>query len=236
MNNISTFTFPVVSFRSLPVAGNSERHKDYFAIVDTKNLPDLNDWRQINVRDPKLTGAVPKKIAAGFMDNPDLFVFMNRGLVIAAEDVTYDNKTGMVTLSFKDKHLHGLLDGGHSYRIISENTSAELEPPRYVKVEFLTGFDHDDITNVVDARNTSNQVKDQSLFELQNKFEDLKNTLVSQRYYDNIAWKEYETDKKTDKPKTIDVRDIISIMMCFDISNFSSSKHPINAYRSKVKR
>jgi len=35
-------------------------------VVDVRDLPDLSEWRKINVRDPKMTGAVPNRIRARF--------------------------------------------------------------------------------------------------------------------------------------------------------------------------
>ncbi len=229
--NSASFSFPALSFRHLESPFQKQGYRDYYAVVDCRYLPDLRRWREINIRDPKLRGAVPTAIRNGFRDKPDLFVFMNRGLVIAAEEVVYDNKTGNITLTLTKPLLHGLLDGGHSYDIIRMESQG-LDNPRYVKVEFLTGFSGDDITNVVDARNTSNQVKDESLMNLAGTFDDLKDALRKAPYFNNIAWKEYETDTSGD-PLPIDVREVISILMCFDKTNFRDAAHPINAYRSK---
>lgn len=226
-----SFTFPAVSFRHVETPFQKQGYRDYYAVVDCRHLPDLRNWRQINVRDPKLRGSVPTAIREGFRDQPDLFVFMNRGLVIAADEVTFDNKSGIVTAKLSNPLLHGLLDGGHSFDIIRMESQG-LDTARYVKVEFLTGFSADDITNVVDARNTSNQVKDESLMNLAGKFNHLKDALRDRPYYSKIAWKEYETDDLGD-PLPIDVREVISILMCFDKTNFKDTTHPINAYRSK---
>src|SRR5215213_10035168 len=93
-------TFPVVSFRNLETPNHIHKqgYRDYFAIVDVKELPDLSDWRKINVRDPKLTGAVPNRIRESVRDNPILFAFMNRGVVLSVETVHFDNKTNKLTL------------------------------------------------------------------------------------------------------------------------------------------
>lgn len=226
-----SFAVPVVSFRHLDTPTTAGGHRDYYAVVKASDLPDLSNWRKINVRDPKLRGIVPDKIRGGLENNPDIFVFMNRGLVISAADVRFDNKKNVVVITLTDPNLHGLLDGGHSYNIIQEGTSEG--DTVHVKVEILTGFSRDEITDVVDARNTSNQVKDESLMNLQGEFAELKKALSTQPYFKDIAWKEYETDEESN-PKPIDIRDIISVLMCFDRTNFSDSAHPINAYRSKA--
>ncbi|HTW60368.1 MAG TPA: AIPR family protein [Terracidiphilus sp.] len=228
----ATISFPVVSFRNIESPFPKVAYRDYLAIVSIEDLPDLSDWRKINVRDPKLTGAVPTAIRKSVSDNPDLFVFMNRGIVVAAEKVSFDNKSGKVTITMQDPKLHGLLDGGHTYNIVREEQE-NLECPQYVKLELLEGFTQDEIPLLVDARNTSNQVRDQSLMNLQGEFDKLKKALGKQPYADSIAYKEHEV-LEDDSTKPLDVRDIIAVLTCFDRCNFDSKVHPINAYRSKA--
>jgi len=227
-----SISFPVVSFRNIETPFTKKGLKDYFCVVKTTDLPDLSSWRQINVRDPKLSGAVPTAIREGIKSHPDLFLFMNRGIVLAADSVQFDNKTSHVTVSFSDVSLHGLLDGGHSYNIILEETK-HLDFDQFVKIEILEGFNAEDIGHVVDARNTSNQVKDESLMNLGGSFDALKEVLSGTSYYDKIAFSEFEIDTKTGQPKPIDIREIIAILMTFDADNFTDMVHPINAYRSK---
>jgi hypothetical protein len=233
MRNETRLTFPVVSFRHIETPFYKQGYKDYFAVVQTKDLPDLTGWRKINVRDPKLSGVVPKAIRSSFHDNPDMFLFMNRGIVLSVDTALFNNKTSTVTISLTDRDLHGLLDGGHTYDIVQEETRA-LPIPQYVKVEILEGFKSDNIIQVVDARNTSNQVRDESLMNLAGEFEELKKSLSDAPFLPLIAFKEFEVDKKTLNPKPIDVREVIAILTAFDHENFDDTLHPINAYRSKA--
>lgn len=225
-------TFPVVSFRNLDTPFSDQGYRDYYAVVQTTDLPELARWRKINVRDPKLSGAVPKAIRGSLHDNPEMFLFMNRGITMSVDSVTFDNKSSTVTVTLTDPELHGLLDGGHTYNIVNEE-APNLEKPQFIKLEFLEGFDPENITQVVDARNTSNQVRDESLMNLAGKFGPLKEALKHAPYYDRIAWSEYQTDEKG-SPLPIDVREIIAILTAFDRENFSDKTHPINAYRSKA--
>lgn len=232
MRNETRLTFPVVAFRNLETPFYKQGYKDYFAVVQTKNLPDLTGWRKINIRDPKLTGAVPRAIRGSFHDNPDMFLFMNRGIVLSVDSVSFNNKTSTLTIALTDRDLHGLLDGGHTYDIVTEETK-NLSEPQFVKLEILEGFTTENITQVVDARNTSNQVRDESLMNLAGEFEDLKKALRDAHYFQLIAFKEFEVDGQG-KPKPLDVREIIAILTAFDREHFDDKVHPINAYRSKA--
>lgn len=101
-----------------------------------------------------------------------------------------------------------------------------------MRVEFITGFDRETISDVVEARNTSNQVKDESLANLRQEFEPLKEVLRNQPYYDLIAWSEYE-ELETGKAKPIDVRDIISYLITFDTHSYNATTQPLIAYKDK---
>jgi AIPR protein len=234
MKKAAAFTFPVASFRHLETPFKKQKfsYKNYLSIVDVHDLPDFSSWRKINVRDPKLTGSVPKSIRESLLSNTELFVFMNRGIVVSVESVKFDNDSDELTITLSDQQLHGLLDGGHTYNIILDERDA-IDGPQYVKLELLEGFSKDEIPMLVDARNTSNQVRDQSLMNLQGEFEKLKRAVKGQRYSGLIAYKEHEVmDDGSSKP--IDVREVIAILTCFDRANFDARTHPINAYRSKV--
>ena len=232
MSTSARFTFPVSSFRHLETPFHKQGYRDYFAVVEISQLPDLSSWRKINVRDPKLTGAVPMKIRESVKENTELFLFMNRGIVISAESVSFDPKTSRLTLTMRDPSMHGLLDGGHTYNILLEERDG-LEEPQYVRLEILEGFKQDEIPNLVDARNTSNKVRDQSLMNLREEFEKLKKALAGRRYANLVAFKEYEVDEDGN-PKPIDVREVIAILTVFDRDHFDAKVHPINAYRSKA--
>ncbi len=229
---MTKLTFPVLAFRHIDTQFLNNGLKNYYAVLNTRDLPNFTGWRKINVRDPKLKGAVPHAIRMSYREKPDMFIFMNRGIVISVSSVVFDNKSSRITIELKDPDLHGLLDGGHTYNIILEERE-DQSVDQYVKVEILEGLSHEDITQIVDARNTSNQVRDESLMNLSGEFEKLKKALEGAPYFESIAFKEYELDKNGD-PKPIDVREIIAILTAFDRDNFDDKVHPINTYRSKA--
>ena len=226
------FTIPVVSFRHIDTPFEKGGYRNYVAVIEIHNLPNLSGWRKINVRDPKLSSPVAKAIRDSVGQNVELFVFLNRGIVLAVDDAAFNNKTSELTVTLRDPDLHGLLDGGHTYNILLEERDT-LEERQFVKLELLEGFKQDEIPTLVDARNTSNQVRDQNLMNLRDEFEKLKKALSGQPYAGLIAYKEYEV-LDDGNPKPIDVREVIAILTCFDRANFNERTHPINAYRSKA--
>jgi hypothetical protein len=230
----TSITMKVSSFRHLetPPPLLKAGYRDYYAYVLDTDLPDLKEWRKVNVRDSKLVGFVPNKIRDGF-NNP-LFPINNRGLSIAVKTVRFDNATNMLTLIMDDPEKHGLLDGGHTYEIVMAERGNGVE--QWVKIEIVEGLDdQDELTDLVEARNTSNQVREQSIMELGNKFEGIKPYLETAGLLDKVAFKEYDLDVNG-SPKPIDIRDIVALLTAFDIEHYSSEsrKHPVIAYSSKT--
>ncbi|MBN1691285.1 MAG: AIPR family protein [Dehalococcoidia bacterium] len=237
-----TIEFPVVSLRRIPSKADTDGQRTYIAVVNVFDLPDLTEWRKINIRDPKLNGAVPKAIRKSLDEDPSSFLFKNRGLVITVNSSKFDTESSKLTLNMEDPNIHGLLDGGHTYKVIKaygsdvDREEIKTQDQAFVRLEILEGFDSEQIRNIVDARNTSNQVKDQSLMELANSFEGIKKAVAGQPYANKIAYKEYEimdgTDGKTAKP--IDVREVIALMTLFDKDHFGDNNHPVMAYSQKA--
>jgi hypothetical protein len=238
----ATIEFPVVSLRRIPSKADTDGLRAYVAVVSVFDLPDLTEWRKINVRDPKMNGAVPKAIRKTLDEDPASFLFKNRGLVITVKSTKFDTESSKLTLNMENPDIHGLLDGGHSYKVIKaycsdvDREEIQTQDQAFVRLEVLEGFDGEQIRNIVDARNTSNQVKDQSLMELANSFDGIKKAIAGQPYANKVAYKEYEimdgTDGKTAKP--IDVRDIIALMTLFDKDHFGDNNHPVMAYSQKA--
>ena len=234
---LTKLSIPVFSFRRIETPYERKLgYKNFVAVVDARQLPDLTAWREINVRDAKTRGRVPTAIRRSFEEDADEFLFKNRGLVVAAEKVEYREVEGVkiLDLAMRDPKVHGLLDGGHTYRIVADEARdlSESDPPRYVRLEVITGFDRDTISDVVEARNTSNQVRDESLANLREEFNGIKSVLRDRPYFGSIAWSEYEELEGGD-PKPLDVRDVISYLIVFDRDAFNSTTQPLIAYKDK---
>lgn len=234
--------FPVVSLRRIPSKADTDGQKTYVAVVSVFDVPNLDEWRAINIRDAKLTGSVPAAIRKTLDEDPSMFLFKNRGLVVTAKDVQFDNELSILKLTFEDPDIHGLLDGGHTYKVMQaycsdvDKTTIQSSDQAFVRIEVLEGFSPDQIRDIVDARNTSNQVKDQSLMELAKDFEGIKSAIVGEKYANKIAYKEYEimegTDGKIAKP--IDIREVVALLTVFDKEHYGDNNHPIVAYSQKA--
>jgi hypothetical protein len=232
--------FPVITFKKIESPYEESGGKDYMMVLSVKDLPEvLEEWREVNVRDSKLSSGVAKKIGETLRDDPDSFFFKNRGITLLVDKVQYDNKTNNVEIKMIDKAINGLLDGGHTYSVIREFLSGlseeELkELSSYVKVEILEGIsDYETAVGIVEARNTSTQVKEQSIQELLNQYEEIKNVLAGKAFADRIAYKEFEL-LEDGTNKDIDVKEILSYLLCFDAEKFKDEEHPIKAYSTKT--
>ena len=167
--------------------------------------------------------------------NDGFFHLKNRGIVLSAKSCTYNNKTKEVTINFTDDMLHGNIDGGHTYKIVCEHRNADLD--QYVQFEVMTGVE-DIIEKLAEARNTSVQVDEKSMAELQQKFDPIKEGLEGMPFFSRIAFKQNQQafdDETNKKLKMIDAREIVSIINMFNIDKFDAATHPIKAYSSKAK-
>lgn len=231
---------PVVSFRKVASPYDEGGAKTYIAVVNVKDVPEeFEEWRTLNPRDPKTTSGVAKKIFETLESDPDSFFFRNRGITLIAEKATFDNQKNVLELEMADRTRNGLLDGGHTFRVIREFVgnlpTEELDDLRaYVKLEILEGIaDVDEVVNIVEARNTSTQVKEQSLEELRGHYEAIKKVLVGKTYADRIAYKEFELSEEGGV-KDLDIKEILSYLVCFDVEEFGHDDHPIKAYSTRA--
>ena len=226
-------TIKVESFRKIPnpYLNKEDGNKDammYVAICDVKNLP-KDIPMETNPREQKLTTGVAKKIRNSLLEEDYLdFYLLNRGLCISAADVTYNNYANEMTVRFDDYEFHGDIDGGHTYKIILENQDKLEAGKQFVKIEILTGVEGI-FQRLAAARNTSTQVQDKSIAELENRFDIIKNAISNQAYASEIFFNENEEG-------SIDVADLLAILYMFNIDEFAGmDKFPTSAYSSKKK-
>lgn len=84
------------------------------------------------------------------------------------------------------------------------------------------------ITRLSDARNTSVQVSDMALFNLDDKFDDIKSAIASQAYADQIAYKDNEN-------KPVHISELLRLMYAFDIDKYpDDNAAPVQSYSGKA--
>lgn len=228
-----TLTFKVQSFRRIPnpYLKSEEGEKGaemYIAICDVKDIPD-NFPMETNPREQKMTTNVAKRIKESLLNASELnFYLLNRGILLSAKDVSYSNYSNEMTISFEDSEVHGNVDGGHTYRTILQYRDQLDRGQQYVKIEILTGIEGI-FQSLAAARNTSVQVQDKSIAELEDRFDIIKNTLANESYISRVFFKENDTGD-------IDVADLLALLNMFNITRYNGMvSFPINSYSSKKK-
>lgn len=230
-------TFKVESFRKLPnpfQQKGTEKKGDecfpqtYFAICDIKDIPE-DIPMSTNPRNQSMGTAVVKKIKQSINNTSEPnFYLLNRGIVISAASIHYDNNNGNLTITFIDEDVHGNVDGGHTYKAILAERKKIDYGQQYVKLEILTGIE-DFFQSLAAARNTSTQVQDKSIAELENRFNLIKNTISEEPFSKSVYFRENDTGD-------IDVADIISLLTLFNVDKYPDmNTFPAIAYSGKKK-
>jgi len=206
------------------------------------------DRGNANVRPPDRRKPAYKEMTQTVEDDPASFHVRNRGITYFCERFQFDNSKGTLAVSVPvgsqdDEELDndrkfGIGDGGHTFGVIQDTMqrAAELSTANpdwvepFVRVHFIAGYKNSDISieQVVEALNTSAQVKQVSLDEYANKFEELKRALVDSGFDINlVAFRENEEKDWT-------VEEIIQRMACFLKERWTETE-PASMYKSKSK-
>lgn len=233
----SKFKFKAQSVRTLrsPYAapGDSDAYETiYYVLVDMQELPDTFPL-DVNPREPKMNTSVAKSLKKAVRESDTDFYLNNRGIVISARSFAFDPSSTTVTVDLgnqcdeTDKMQYGILDGGHTYTaIIQERKNIPQDVTKYVRLEIITNVNN--ITRLSDARNTSVQVSDIALFNLDGKFDNINEAIIGQPYEGKIAYKDNERND-------IHVYELLRLMFAFDIDRFpDDSVAPIQSYSGKA--
>lgn len=221
----------VESFRRIPnpIKGDDKSLPQmYEAICDVTNVSsEILQWMETNPRKQNLKGRVSKKIKESLLTGTN-FHLLNRGMLISAESVSYNNYDGIMRFRLVDPEVHGDIDGGHTLRVII-NSHDQMKPGmQFVKIEILTGVE-DFYEDLAEARNTSTPVKDESIANLKELFSPLKDAISSKSFANRVNYMENDDGD-------IDVSDILSLIYMFNIDSYPEMDScPIVAYSSKKK-
>ena len=176
---------------------------------------------------------VAKSLLNAVVEPTTDFYINNRGIVLSAKSLSFNSNNSEVTIDIgdqedeADRHLYGILDGGHTYTaIMMKRDAIPADIRKFVRVEVITNVQT--VTRLSDARNTSLQVSDMALFNLDDKFENVKKAILGQPYADQIAYKDNE-----DKP--IHVSELLRLIYAFDIEKYpDDNAAPVQSYSGKT--
>jgi len=222
----------VHSFRKLPspyTDGKVNSDVQMMMILVKANEIPAEISTDTNPRDQNMRTKVAKRIQDGLITDNNAFYILNRGILISAKDVIFNNVNSTVTLDLGDNsNIYGIVDGGHTYRTIIDNKEKIKDSDQYVRLEVITGIENI-FEDVAAARNTSVPVSDTAIAELKEYFDKIvKDSIKDQPYADKIAFKE-----NSEEP--IELADILTLMFMYNIKKFpSKDTMPVQAYSSKA--
>jgi hypothetical protein len=96
-------------------------------------------------------------------------------------------------------------------------------------MEVIKGVKNDLVVDIARSRNTSAQVHNESLANLEGSFDWLKDVLAKTKYGEQIAYRENEDDTKF----PLDVREIVAILTLFHPNFQDFDRPPIMGYTSR---
>lgn len=213
-----------------PNFGKNEGIEHHLFLVNCQDMPrDLP--LEANARRPNTRKQVYRQVRDSLLEldgEPGSFHLKNKGIVIVADSVTQKPGTSDQYVIRLDRTKQGILDGGHTYKLITEAQEAEeLPEDQYVFVQIRTSIPKDWIPDISQGLNTAVQVQDMSLQHLAGKFAWLKSEMNGHSYSTKIAWSENDAGE-------FSARDIIALMYLMNIKIFpDANKHPIAGYEKK---
>ncbi len=224
---MNTEKFKAKAVRTVTSPSN-ENVTTYYVWVEFRDLP-RDIPMDVNPRKPKMNTSVAKQLIRAVKNTETYFDINNRGIVITAKSFKFHTKDSVAELDLgEDRNRYGILDGGHTYTAIIEHRNELSEDVRkYVKLEIIIS-DELDVSALADARNTSAQVSDIALFELDDKFEFVKNAIGNEIYANDVAYKDNDD-------KRIPVIELLKLMFAFNVKKYpDDSGAPVAAYSGKA--
>lgn len=220
----------------------------YCFYVRTSEVPyELLGWMNPNPREQNLDSGVSREIRRSLLEDNRSFHLWNKGLLLAAQHVSFDNQTNLATIYFEDPQIHGDIDGGHTLKIIlrcreewEEKQKLDPEatiPEQYVMFEVITGLASP--VELAEARNTNVPVDTKSMEELRGTFQYLKEIMRAELVQgdDYFARIEFHQNQMKGKKNPIDVREIVAILNMFNLELYPNdsitSLSPVQSFSGK---
>ena len=187
-----------------------------------------------NPRSQNLNSVACKNMRAALEQRDTDFAIMNGGIEIIAKSI-HSIADKKLEVNIDDTSNQGIIDGGHSYRTVTEFYANNPEYKRGVSifVDIIYGKHAvEESVKIAAARNTQTQVGLVSIMNAEGKFDEIKESIKNQPWADMIR---YEENGK----QPIKVEFLIAIMRLFDIESYGAPSlavapkyHPCDSYNS----
>lgn len=218
---------------------NSQLHIVH-AYVPIRNFPNGQVSDDVNPRShDKLPSRLAETIEDSLKEAPEYFHLLNRGILVLADRVNYNEATETLTFTVVDATQNGMADGATTDRVLAriksetpEFDKLKLENiPEYlqdsaVHVEIIAGDIDGMLVELAAARNTSVQVKEFALENLGGGFDWLKQAIDASEFKGRIRFREND-------PEPVDVRGVLGLLTLFHPKWSQDKREPIIAYSSK---
>ncbi len=233
---LTTVNMGVADYCQLPVPGfkGATLGVGFVRVLDIPRT--FDKFMEINPRVPSrstsgiLNSPICKAIMATLIDEPEEMVLKNRGLFILAENVQHKDNT--LSFNLRDRGLHGLVDGGHSFAAIIEaiekanESELEMLKRAYVKVHIVEGLKADQVVEIASGLNTSRAVDDVSLMNLQGEFDAIRRVLRDTEAENNISYAQGDTG-------AVYISELLVLLASFNTKRFNGQSHPSGLYSKK---
>jgi hypothetical protein len=208
--------------RRLPAPSDAPQNlasvQTYIFRIRAKDIPaGIPD--DANPREPNLNRQVYRNVRSSLRgDEGDTgsFHLKHGGIVIVAESVRKQGDETHYELSFNpDPEVkQGIVNGNHSYRLLLDAKSSDNIPAnQYVEIKVYVGVPPELVPDLAEGLNSSMQVHEESLADLREQFNWLKDSLKAHpQGIEAISWHE------GNNPDTMeyDIREVIALLMALD--------------------
>jgi len=205
--------------------------KSHYLFIPLKSLP-LTIPTTPNPRQPNLLAKPCKQMMKTLEEEPERFTDYNRGLLLIADKVHFVHENGdakkiIVDFGVDEEGIPkgGLVDGGHTYAVLKEKIGDEslAELPIFVTIiEGVTDF----ASPLARARNTSVQVKENSMANLEEQFEPIKQALGD--YNNKVIY--YENENLANDGAAFPIEELVGLMTALNTDIYGKDSQPTIVY------
>lgn len=210
----------------------SDSIRTHFLFVLLKDIP-VNLPDTPNPRKPDLSARPCKQMQATLDSEPRYFTDCNRGLLLTVDKATYVEGAGKksIVLDFGIDEdgvpKGGIVDGNHSYAVLKRaklegRTDLDDMPVFLTVIEGAGEF----ATELARARNTSVQVADKSIANLEKEFDGIKEGLGQLK--EKVVF--YENEHSETSTATVPIEELISLMTALNVDLYGQDKQPTISY------